>query len=345
MKIYINRISNLIALFIVISLSTTVLAQDLESDFNLLLGDVSLNKLPFVMAYEEGIYDLNGLNVTPVFTQRSVETIRGSGLEVSDDLVIKPGMETPIRISGASPTIVRLTTQAGAPDMLIIGSTHLRSRWHIVGRNDINSPEQLKGKRIGYSGVGAVTHFDAINFALAMGWDPRFDISLMAGGLSVEALRSGYIDAFVADNIHGTMAIGAGFKVIVDLSEYDFPVAGSAIFVDRDWLRDNRERVRQFMKSTVEAIHLLKTDKAAAFRTIRKWYQMTDIELLEYFYNGVQRMPAKPYPPVEGLKRVMEIYDSHEMRKYSLEYFYDDSFVKELDESGYIDNLYRQRNY
>lgn len=338
MKAYIRNFTRLI---IFVLMCTPVMAQDSGGEFNLLLGDVSLNKLPFVMAYEEGIYNLNGLNVTPVFTQRSVDTIRGSGLDVSDDLVIKPGMTTPVRISGASPTIVRLTTQAGAPDMLIVGSTHLRSRWHIVGRNDINSPEQLKGKRIGYSGVGAVTHFDAINFALIMGWDPRFDISLMAGGLSVEALRNGYIDAFVADNIHGTMAIGAGFKVIVDLSEYDFPVAGSAIFVDRDWLRDNLGWIRQFMRSTVEAIHLLKTDKDAAFRTIRKWYRLTDIELLEYFYNGVQKMPAKPYPPVEGLKRVMEIYDSHEMRKYTVEHFYDDSFVRELDDSGYIDSLYQ----
>ncbi len=52
-------------------------------------------------------------------------------------------------------------------------------------------------------------------------------------------------------------------------------------------------------------------------------------------------MPRKPYPPYEGIKRVMEVYDSHEMRKYTSEHFYDDSFVRELDESGYIDSLYQ----
>ena len=46
----------------------------------------------------------------------------------------------------------------------------------------------------------------------------------------------------------------------------------------------------------------MKTDKDAAFETMRKWYQMDDPELMEHFY--------------------------------------DDSFVKELDESGYIDSLY-----
>ena len=37
----------------------------------------------------------------------------------------------------------------------------------------------------------------------------------------------------------------------------------------------------------------------------------------------------------------MEIYDSNEMRKHKVEDFYDDSLVRELDESGYIDSLYQ----
>jgi hypothetical protein len=51
-------------------------------------------------------------------------------------------------------------------------------------------------------------------------------------------------------------------------------------------------------------------------------------------------MDSKPYAPIEGIKKVMELYDSHEMRKYTLEWFYDDSIVRDLDQSGYIDSLY-----
>jgi hypothetical protein len=36
----------------------------------------------------------------------------------------------------------------------------------------------------------------------------------------------------------------------------------------------------------------------------------------------------------------MERYDSNQMRKYSPEYFYDDSLIRELDETGFIDRLY-----
>ena len=94
------------------------------------------------------------------------------------------------------------------------------------------------------------------------------------------------------------------------------------------------------MKSFVEAIAVLKTDREATYRVLRKWYQMSDPELMALFYAEASKLPSKPYPPYAGLEKMMEIYDSHEMRKYKVEDFYDDSFVRELDESGYIDSLY-----
>ncbi|TMA10945.1 MAG: hypothetical protein E6J89_09175 [Deltaproteobacteria bacterium] len=67
---------------------------------------------------------------------------------------------------------------------------------------------------------------------------------------------------------------------------------------------------------------------------------MTDPEKQEHFYREVSNLPRKPYPSVEGIKKVMESYDYHEMRKYKPEDFYDDSFIRELDQSKFIDRLY-----
>ena len=36
----------------------------------------------------------------------------------------------------------------------------------------------------------------------------------------------------------------------------------------------------------------------------------------------------------------MKLYDSHQMRQHSPEDFYDDSLMRELDDSGFIDSLY-----
>ena len=64
-------------------------------------------------------------------------------------------------------------------------------------------------------------------------WDPNLDWSMIANGLGVEALQKGHVDAFVAPELHATMAVAAGFKVLVDLQEFELPVAGSAFLVDR----------------------------------------------------------------------------------------------------------------
>ena len=50
------------------------------------LGDVSLTKLPFVMAAEAGIYRRNGLEVRQYITPNAAELIRrSSGLIVRPD--------------------------------------------------------------------------------------------------------------------------------------------------------------------------------------------------------------------------------------------------------------------
>lgn len=63
---------------------------------------------------------------------------------------------------------------------------------------------------------------------------------------------------------------------------------------------------------------------------------------MEMLYVEIKKLLRKPYPPYEGIKMIMRIYDSHEMRKYTPEYFYDDTYVREFDESGYIDSLYQR---
>ncbi|MGH9787038.1 MAG: hypothetical protein ACRD88_22945, partial [Terriglobia bacterium] len=57
--------------------------------------------------------------------------------------------------------------------------------------------------------------------------------------------------------------------------------------------------------------------------------------------DGEPAFPASPIRRSKELKKVMEIYDYHEMRKHKPEDFYDDSFIRELDQSGYIASLYR----
>ena len=117
---------------------------------------------------------------------------------------------------------------------------------------------------------------------------------------------------------------------------------GSGVNVLSDWLPKNREVAARFMKATVEAIALMKTDKEKAFASMRKWYGITDPAMLEGVYAEATDLPNKPYPSIEGLKNMQAVYPILALTRKKPEDFVDASFVTELDKSGYIDSLYKQ---
>ena len=103
------------------------------------------------------------------------------------------------------------------------------SRFHIISRRDIAGPQDLKGKRIGFSVVGALSHYVTILFAERMGWDYNRDLSLFANGAGADVIRSGRVDAFTADEIATAEAVRQDFKDLVDTGAYRFPMPGSGV--------------------------------------------------------------------------------------------------------------------
>jgi ABC-type nitrate/sulfonate/bicarbonate transport system substrate-binding protein len=307
------------------------------------MGGVSINKIPFIVADEEGIYEQNGLSVDQLFTEGSSEDMQRSGMNMPARYSRSPedDVDAQIAITGGVGTVRSRAFSAISEDRIILATTDPVTRWWIFAQPEITRPEQLKGKRLGANGPGSMTHFIAVVFAQRMGWDPLHDISIMDNAMHHDVLVSRAVDAFVAYEVPHVMALSAGFKPLIDPRPWDVPMAGSGVVASRAWVQQNREAVRRFIKSTVDAIALMKNDRTVAFRAMAKWYNIADPEQQQYIYDSSEEMPPKPYPSVEGIRKAMEVYDSNEMRKFKPEDFYDDSFVKELDQSGYIDGLYR----
>ena len=304
------------------------------------LGDVSLTKLPFIMAADNAIYERNGLNVTQFITPSAAAAVRSSGVIVPPEN-IKSNVLGEINIGGGSPTMVRMTSVATAPHRVILATTDDVSRFHIISRTEIARPEDLKAKRIGYGNFGALDHFSIILFLRKMGWDPDRDVSMFSNGNSPQSIVTGLVDAFAGDDLAISEAKRLGLRDLVDLFQYHFVMPGSGVNALSDWLPDHRDAAARFMKATVEAIALMKTDKAAAFASMTKWYGITDPEKLEAVYAQASRLPSKPYPSLEGLKIMKSIYTWREMAIRAPEDFVDSSFVTALDKSGYIDGLYK----
>ena len=128
----------LIAL-IAIGLTTSALAQQ-KIPLRVRLGDVSINKVPFVVAFEEGIYEKNGLDVDQFISPGAAEVMRRSGVTVPRQHVRELNNGAPIGIGGGTPTIVSRTTNARSLDRIILATTDHIARWHIVAQPEITEP-------------------------------------------------------------------------------------------------------------------------------------------------------------------------------------------------------------
>jgi ABC-type nitrate/sulfonate/bicarbonate transport system substrate-binding protein len=210
---------------------------------------------------------------------------------------------------------------------------------HIVGKAEIAGIQGLKGKRLGFTGVGSVTHFSALSLAKRLGWNPERDITLVAGGARLDALKQNKVDAIVASVM--TIALGpqAGYKDIGDLSGYKIPMAGSGIMVDKAYLAANRDTVLRVLKADLEATALMQRDRKVFNAALAKWFNITDATTQDGMFAYVKKFRKKPYPSVEGIRAVMSLYDSPGMRNHKPEDFYDSTLMADLDKSGFLDTL------
>ena len=181
---------------------------------------------------------------------------------------------------------------ADGQDRVIVSTTDSTARFHIISSTDLNSVADLKGKRLGYSSIGSVSHLMALEFIHQMNWSPSEDISLMREGLDYSVLKSGGVDASVAKAT--TRWPKRTAPRIWWTSQYNIPLAGSGVNVRRDWFQENREPTLRFVKAMIEAYALMKSDFTVVSNVLEKWYGITDPKQQEEMYAQVATSPQRP---------------------------------------------------
>jgi len=315
-------------------------AADRLISLDVALGDVSLNKVSFLIASDTGIYARNGLDVRQYITPGAAQVARNSGVIVPEQYVKADIGNAPIAVGGVSPMMYRAANTNGIHRIALL-TTEGVVRDTIITTQAIGRVEDLKGKRLGYSVPGAVTHVAALQFAKHMGWDPNRDVTLVGNTNSLNPLKEGRTDGFFASAMTVAMAPEMNLKLLIDLTPYKFPVGGSSIMAEKSWLAANRDTASRFVKASIESFALMRKDRASFNTALAKWFNIKDPVTQNRMYEEIEEIPLKPYPTVDGIKATLELYDSPQMRKFKAEDFYDSSIMTELDRSGFLDRVYR----
>jgi ABC-type nitrate/sulfonate/bicarbonate transport system substrate-binding protein len=116
----------------------------------------------------------------------------------------------------------------------------------------------------------------------------------------------------------------------------------------RAFIRENPDVVRRYVRSQVEAVHRIKTDREFGIKVLAKYLASSDKEILEQTYDDIrsdEKLAPKQYPTLEGIKNILDPLAETDPKAKAAkpEDFVDMRFIKELDDSGFIDELYKGR--
>jgi ABC-type nitrate/sulfonate/bicarbonate transport system substrate-binding protein len=219
--------------------------------------------------------------------------------------------------------------------------------FQIVSVKTITSYQQLKGKRLGVNRFGASPDV-AARFALKhMGIDLK-DITILQLGeqsTRLTAMMAGQLEAAVFLPPITTMAQKQGMNVLLDLAELGAEFQITGLGSSQRFLTQQRPTAIRFMRAFVEGIHYFKTHKPESMKTIAKYMKVSDMEAVSatYDYFAPKIVPQKPYPSLKGIKALIDLaaVEKPELRNVSPERFVNTTILKEVDDSGFIDRLYR----
>jgi NitT/TauT family transport system substrate-binding protein len=294
---------------------------------------LAAGQLPAWMAKESGIFRNNGLDVQLVY-------FRGGTMAVAALL------SREIPISEMSGPLVVSASLRGADTVMIAGGIVV-TEWWLMTRSDIKTAEQLKGGSVGIgASFGGLADFMARIALKKLGLTAVKDVAILQiGGLPerMSALEKGKVQAAMFPTPDNFVAQKRGFYNIVSVRQ-TYQSAGVA--TTRGFIRESPDICRRYVKSQIEAVHRIKTDGENGKKVLVKYTRLQDKEILERTYDDIStddRLPPKQYPTLEGLKSILESLAPTDLKAKAAkpEDFVDMRFIRELDENGFIDDLYK----
>jgi len=215
----------------------------------------------------------------------------------------------------------------------------------IYGSSKLSKIEDLKGKKLGVTQLGASTDFVGRYVLRQAKLEPEKDVAILQMGGQPEiiaGLQGGSIDAGVLAPPITTQARKAGFKQLADLADYDLVFYQGPLDAKKSWLKEHPAEALNVVRGYLDGIATVNKDKQTAIQAISKYTKLTDAEALEEGYQAVVKsLPKVPLPKVDAIKTGLAENKSPAAKTADPASFIEPSLVDQLQKSGFIDSLYK----
>jgi NitT/TauT family transport system substrate-binding protein len=291
---------------------------------------------PMWIAKEAGFFKKQGLDVKLVFIASGP---MGTTSILSGDVDV--GI-----IGGFAP--IRAIV-GGAKNLVMIGQSKNRMTGAIVGKKEIASVQDLRGKRLGIDRIGSNPDMFTQASLARFNMDPLKDlqyIQLGSIGNGIPALKAGTIDAVSTSTPHDLFAQRLGFKVILDITAMKIPLASTVLLSARNTVERKHADLAKFMRAYAEAVHYFLTNKEGTIQIVAKYTKVEDREVnghaIESESEALERtLQVDP----KGIELILALMSKSMPQAPSVktEEFYDSRFTNELRDSGFLKRLWGEK--
>jgi len=290
------------------------------------------------VAEERGLFRKYGLDAEVIITGQG--GVPGLGALLAGDIQL---------LSGSGDLMIASALRGG--DSVMIAGMVNKGLQRILVRHDIKTPADLKGKRIGVTRIGAISH--VVLLMMLPRWKMSAnDIQVVQAGSSpnmLASLEKGGIDAAVMSIPTMFVAEDRGYRVLLDMADTDIYYLHSILGTTRTYIKNNRDKVLRFLKAITEGLAYVKQHRKESADIVKKKLRISGAEQERNLERSIELLSTKyyeqiPYISQRGVETILSHLEKENPKAKSADpkSFYDDSFLREIEASGLVKSLYQK---
>ena len=327
----VEGVSVILAKFIVVVavLLPQVLVAQTREKIRVALGSISVNSSVIPIGAQQGLFSKHGVDVEPIYF--------GGGM---NSIAALTSNSVQLLAAGSTATI---GARVGGVDITMLAVQSNKLDYSVMVAPEVNTPQDLKGKVVTGTRPGASADTALRLFLMRHGLTPDKDVIF----ISVADSQQGRFNALARKVVAGTVlpppfstvAQQQGFRELADLRKTDIEYSGTSIAGIGSYIKAHPAAIESFLKGYIESLQFFRTQREKAVAGIMKYMRISDRSRAEEGYDYyVDMMPLLPYASNAGVKAVLQFLGTRNPKALTAnpEEFYDHSFLKKIEESGFV---------
>jgi NitT/TauT family transport system substrate-binding protein len=322
---------------VLLGMATATAFANAQDKIRMGLSSVSALHSAVWIAEQKGLFRKHGVDAEVIVTGQGGAA--GISALLANDIQV---------VASAGDSLVNAALH-GSDTVMITGVVN-KGLQRIMVRPEIKSAADLKGKRVGVTRIGAVSHSVLLMILKRWNMSPS-DVQVIQVGSSpnmLASLEKGGLDAAVITIPSMFVAEDRGYKVLLDLADTDIYYLQTMIATTRAYIKGNRDKVIRFLKGYLEGIAFFKNNRKESLDVVKKKLRLSSDQErhLEKAFDllNAKYYEAMPYPSMRGVETVLGFVEKDNPKAKSADpkSFVDESLLKEIDQSAFIKLLYQK---